>query len=88
MIKFSIGQQVRITAYSHPHCGEFGIVRSVLCDGAAAIVTLKRLGGRLVTVMFDQVIPAPSMSFDGASARARSVPTGDTESFSRSSHYS
>lgn len=87
MHKFSIGQQVRIVHYSHPHCGEFGTVRSVLADGAAAVVLLKRFNGRLVSVMFDQVIPAPAMSFDDGSTKSRGESTGVPE-VSRASHLS
>jgi len=75
--KFSIGQQVRIVNYSHPHCGEFGNVRSVLADGEAAILKLDRFPGRLVSVTREQVCDAtPFLSIS------------DTEGFSRASHYS
>lgn len=79
MHKFSIGQQVRIVHYSHPHCGEFGTVKSVLADGNAAVLALKRFSGKLVAVMLDQTIPAPGMKFDDGERLPEC---------SRSSHYS
>jgi len=61
--KFSIGQHVRIVNYGHPHCGEFGNVRSVHADGDAAILRLDRFPGRLVIALKDQVCDARAMTF-------------------------
>ncbi len=59
--KLSIGQQVRITNYDHPFCGEFGRVISVVADGKAAIINLLRFPGRLVGVCIEQVVLAQPM---------------------------
>ena len=59
--KLSIGQQVRITNYDHPHSGEFGRVISVHADGKAAIIKLLRFPGRMVGVCIEQVILAQAM---------------------------
>jgi hypothetical protein len=87
MDRFKIGQQVRITAYSHPHCGEFGTVRSLLSEGEAGVLTLLRFKGKLVAAMASQCIHTPGETFDDGSVRSRSTDTGVPE-FSRASHYS
>jgi hypothetical protein len=59
--KLSIGQQVMINSYEHPHSGEFGRVISVHADGKAAIIKLLRFPARLVGVCIEQVILATPM---------------------------
>jgi hypothetical protein len=86
MDKFTVGQQVRITSYSHPHCGEFGTVRSLLSEGEAAVLTLLRFKGKLVAVTASQCIHTPGETFEDR-VRSRSTDTGVPE-FSRASHYS
>jgi hypothetical protein len=98
MHKFEIGQQVRITNYSHPHCGEFATVRSILVNGAVFVLALNRFGGRLVAATQSSITPAPSMSFDGKRpppldivedrSIEQKIADGDLPEVSRSSHYS
>ncbi len=59
--KLSIGQQVMIVDYDHPHSGEFGRVISVVADGKAGLIKLLRFPGRMVGVCIEQVILAQPM---------------------------
>lgn len=66
--KLSIGQQVQIVSYDHPHCGEFVNVRSVHADGKAGMGKLFRFPGRWTAFAIEQVILAmPSRPLLGAS---------------------
>lgn len=77
LTQLSIGQQVRIINYNHPHCGEFVNVRSVHADGKAGLGTVLRFPGRWTSFTIEQVCLAspsrPLFGRDGMTDAARKI---------------